>query len=135
MIATLICVVLLALVTQFAFYCRSVLASASEVELSDHVLEVMGTGSDSIVADDFNRFLQLVRLCPEHAHKRSQIRAVAAYYDLLPTLERASRKLAPRVSFWAETERQRCSRFAAVVLDRSISSSRDLFTRHAADNL
>jgi|SRR5271170_170971 hypothetical protein len=135
MIAALICVVLLASLTHFVFFCRSVLASASDAELSDHVLEVMGTEGDHIVADDFRRFLQLVRLCPEHAHKRSQIRAVAAYFDLLHLLERGAGKLTPNASAWAESERQRCSRFAAVVLDRSISSSRDLFTRHATDHL
>jgi hypothetical protein len=135
MIAVLICAVLLASLTQFVYYCRSVLASASEVQLSDHVLEVAGLVNDSLIADDFKRFLQLVRLCPEHAPDRTQVRAVGAYYNLLHSLEHSSRKLTPSISFWAAQEQQRCSHFAAVVLDRSISSSRDLFTQHAADSL
>jgi hypothetical protein len=134
MIAALICVVLLAALAQFVYYCRSALASASEVELSDHVLEVTGMQSGSLVAGDFRRFLQLVRLCPEHAADRREIRAVESYYNLIHTIEHLSRKLIPSVSLWAEGERRSCSRFAAVVLDRSISSSRDLFTQHVPNN-
>jgi hypothetical protein len=134
MMVGLICVVLLASFAQFVSYCRSALASASEAELSDHVLDVVGTESDRIGAGDFNRFLQLVRLCPEHNSKRSQIRAVAAYYDLLGMLE-GCHTVAPTVSLWAETQRQQCSRFAAVVLDQSISSSRNLFIQPADERL
>jgi hypothetical protein len=135
MIAALVCVVLLASLTPFIFYCRSALTWAGGEDLSDHVLEVVGTASAGITAGDFDRFLQLVRLCPEHVPSRSQIRAVAAYYDLLCILERACRKLTPSVSCWAEMQRQRCSHFAAVVLDGSIASSRTLFSQHAGDNL
>jgi hypothetical protein len=127
MIAGLICVVLLASLSQFIYYCRSALASAGEAELSDHVPEVTGIDNDAIVADDFHRFLQLVRLCPEHASDRSRIGAIGTYYHLLDATERFCGKLSPDLSYWAEQERQRCSRFAAVVLDRSISSSRDQF--------
>jgi hypothetical protein len=135
MIAALICVVLLAALAQFVYYCRSALASAGEVELSDHLLEVTGMESGGLVADDFKRFLQLVRLCPEHAPDRTEIRAVETYYRLIHALEHASRRLFPSVSSWAEGERRSCSRFAAVVLDRSISSSRDLFTQHVTNSL
>jgi hypothetical protein len=133
MIAALICVVVAAALTQFVYYCRSALASAREVELSEHVIDVAAVESDSLVPDDFKRFLQLVWLCPEHAPDRTQIRAVGAYYNLLRTLERTSRDLAPSLSSWTERELQSCSHYAAVVLDRSISSSRDLFTQHASD--
>jgi hypothetical protein len=39
------------------------------------------------------------------------------------------------VAAWAEQERESCSYFAAVALDRRISYSRDLFTQQIADRL
>jgi hypothetical protein len=135
MIAGLVCIVLLASFSQFIDYCRAILWSAAEVELSDHVCEVTGIENDVIVADDFKRFLELVRLCPEHATDRRQIRAIGCYYDLLQMGEGTFGKFSPASCYRAQQERQRCSHFAAVILDRSISSSRDLFTQQAADAL
>lgn len=128
MIAALICVVSLAALLQFfASYCRSVLAATGKVELSERVREVAGVGRRSVAAGDFYRFLQLVRLCPEHEADGAELRAVGIYYSLLHVLGRLSRVLVPRVAAWAERECQSCSYFAAVALDRRISYSRGLF--------
>jgi hypothetical protein len=135
MIGLLICVALLAAVVQFVCYCRSALTSAGKVKLSDHVLEVASMENETLAADDFTRFLELARLCPEHAADRTGMLAVRIYYDLLRALENASRELIPRISSWAERERENCSHFAAVVLDRSITSGRNLFTAHVTDGL
>jgi hypothetical protein len=135
MIGLLICVVLLAAVVQFVCYCQSALTSAGKVKLSDQVLEVAGMENETLAAEDFPRFLELARLCPEHAADRTEMLAVRIYYDLLRALENASRELIPRISSWAERERENCSHFAAVVLDRSITSGRNLFTAHVTDGL
>ncbi len=136
MIAALICVFSVAALVEFlVLYCRSVVASAGTVQLSDRVREVAGISGRSIAADDFARFLQLVRLCPDDGADQAEIRAVGAYYSLMHILDRVSRALAPRIAAWAERERLNCSHFAAVALDRRVSYSRDLFRRQANGTL
>jgi hypothetical protein len=136
MIAALICVISLAAFLQFfVSYCRSILASSRKVELSDRVREVTGIASENVGADDFDRLLQLVRLCPERADDQAEIRAVGTYYGLLYFVGRLTRPLVPSVAAWVERERRSCSYFAAVALDRRISYSRDLFSQQIADRL
>src|SRR5271154_3188941 len=136
MMAALIAAVsLAALVQVFVSYCRSVLASARKVELSARVAALAGMESDGLAADDFERVLQLVRLCPEHDGDRTGVRAIGAYYGLLQVLRRVIGAFNPGVAQWTEYEGRSCSHFAAVVLDRSISSSRSLFTQQAGDRL
>lgn len=132
MIAALICVVSLAILLQFfASYCRSILASTGKVELSERVREVAGMGRGTVAAGDFDRFLQLVHLCPEHEADQAELRAVGVYYSLLHVLGRVSSVLIPGVAAWAERECQSCSYFAAVALDRRISYNRGLFAEQA----
>lgn len=131
----LIAVVSLAALAQvFVSYCRSALASARKVELSPRVVALSGMQGESLAADDFDRVLQLVRLCPDHDADRTGVRAIAIYYRLLQMLRRAFGTFSPRVAILTEDECQGCSHFAAVVLDRSISSSRSFFTQQASDN-
>ena len=136
MIAALIFVIsFVALLQFFVLHCRSILAYSRRVELSDRIREVTGLTGQNVSAGDFERLLQLVRLCPERGNDRKEIRVVGAYYALLDLLERASRSLIPSIAAWTESERQGCSYFAAVALDRRISYSRDLFTQQVADRL
>ncbi|MGB0036987.1 MAG: hypothetical protein WBP79_16075 [Candidatus Acidiferrales bacterium] len=136
MIAALICVISIAAFLQFfVSYCRSVLASSRKVELSARVREVTGIASQNVGAEDFARLLQLVHLCPERGDDQTEIRAVGTYYSLLHFLDRVSRPMIPGLAAWTEQERQSCSYFAAVALDRRISYSRDLFTQQVADRL
>jgi hypothetical protein len=133
-VAAIICVISLATFLQFfVSYCRSRLAPSRKVELSDRVREVMGIASHDIAADDFARLLQLVRLCPERGDDQTEIRAVGTYYGLLHVLGQICRSLVPSVAAWTEQERQSCSYFAAVALDRRISYSRDLLTQQVGD--
>jgi hypothetical protein len=81
------------------------------------------------------RLLQLVQLCPEQKDDQGDIRAVGAYYNILAFLGRAARSVAPDMAKWFEQERESCSHFAAVALDRRISHSRDLFSQQIADRL
>lgn len=132
MITALISVASVAAFIQFVYYCRSALASVSDVELSAHALGVAGLKSGRPGPGDFERFLELVRLCPEQPAERAGVRAITTYYGLVRALDRASKVLFPVVSAWARREQQSCSYFAAVVLDRRISSSRELLLQHAA---
>jgi hypothetical protein len=135
-IAAFICVISAGLFLQFFIsYCRSILATSRSVELSDRVREVTGIVSQNVAAGDFARLLQLVRLCPESGDDQTEIRAVGTYYGLLNIVERISRPMVPGLATWTEHERQSCSYFAAVALDRRISYSRDLFTQQVADRL
>lgn len=137
MIASLIFVISFAALLQFfILHCRSILAYSRRVELSDRVREVTGiAASHNVSAGDFGRLVQLVRLCPERGEDRKEIRVVGAYYSLLALLDRMTRSLIPSVAEWTENERQSCSYFAAVALDRRISYTRDLFTQQVADRL
>jgi hypothetical protein len=135
MIATLIAVVsLAALVQVFVSYCRSVLAAAGKVELSSRVVALTGM-EGSPIAGDFDRVLQLVRLCPTHDADRTGVRAILTYYRLVQYLGRVIGPMYPDVIVWAEHEALSCSHFASVVLDRCISSSRSLFAEQAGDHL
>lgn len=128
MIAALICVVSAASLMQFfVWYCRAVLASTQNVTLSDRVREVAGVAGRSIAAEDFGRLLQFLFLCPEHNSYQGRVRAVGIYYQMLSIVNRLGGALIPRVAAWTERDRIACSYFAAVVLDRRISHSLDLF--------
>jgi hypothetical protein len=134
MIAALICVISVAAFLQFfVSYCRSILASSRKFELSARVREVTGIANHGVAADDFKRLLQLVRLCPERGDDRSEIRAVGVYYSLLAVINFVAGSVTPALAAWSERERQNCSYFAAVALDRRISYSRDLFTQQVAE--
>ena len=136
MIAALIFVISFAALLQFfVLHCRSILAYSRRVELSERVREVTGIASQDVTADDFERLLQLVRLCPERGDDHKEIRVVGAYYSLVDMLGRLTGSILPSVAHWSEGERQSCSYFAAVALDRRISYSRDLFTEQVADRL
>src|SRR5271168_3135118 len=121
MIAALLCVVSLAAFLQFfVSYCRSVLASTGRIGLSERVREVTGIENACTAADDFARLHQLLRLCSESGRDRTEIRAITAYYSMLPILGHVLRSLIPSVSPWVEQERRSCCHFAAVALDRQI---------------
>jgi hypothetical protein len=127
MIAAFICVFSVAAFVQFfVSYCRSMLAYSATVALSDNVREFAKLQARSVAADDFDRFVQLLRLCPDLEDGKREVRAVGAYYSTLNVLSHAFRAALPDVANWAERERQNCSYFAAVVLDRRIAQSRDL---------
>jgi hypothetical protein len=136
MMPIVICVFSIAALLPFVVsYFRSIVASSRNVELSPRLQEVTGISSQKVKADDFARLLQLVQLCPEQKDDQSDIRAVGAYYSMLAVLGRIARSIAPDAASWFERERENCSYFAAVALDRRISHSRDLFSQQIADRL
>ena len=134
MIAALIAVISLAALLQFFIsYCRSVIAASSKVELSEQVREVAGIASQPPSGEEFRRLLQLVRLCPDRGDDRIELGFVGAYYLLLNAVRGLSAAIAPAVAGWAEQERDGCSYFAAVALDRRISYSRELLAQQMSD--
>jgi len=136
MMAAFICVFSVAAFMQFfVSYCRSMLANSITVMLSDNVREFAGMQARSVAADDFDRFQQLLRLCPDLDAGKREIRAVGAYYSTLNVLNHAFRMALPNVAAWAERERQNCSYFAAVILDQRIAQSRDLCLQQVSANL
>lgn len=136
MIPILICVFSIAALLPFVVsYFRSIVASSRNVELSPRLQEVTGISGEKVKADDFARLLQLVQLCPEQKDDQTDIRAVGVYYTILALFGRIARTIAPGLAIWFEHERESCSYFAAVALDRRISHSRDLFSKQIADRL
>jgi len=126
---------LVALLPLFVSYCGTVLSSARSEPLSERVSTLIGSCDADLAAQDFDRVLQLVRLCPEHEADRVGVGAVTIYYRALQAGGRLCGGLSPRLADWTERECGDCAHFAAMVLDRCISSSRSLFTRQASDPL
>src|ERR1700722_116270 len=124
---------LVALLPLFVSYCGTVLSSVRSELISERVSTLIGSYDADLVAQDFDRVLQLVRLCPEHEADRAGMRAVTIYYRTLQTGGYLCGGLSPRLANWTERECGDCTHFAAVVLDRCISSNRSLFTRQASD--
>ena len=135
MIAALIAAIsLLALLPLFVSYCGTVVSSARKIEPSDRARSLADVADRSISEDDFERILQLVRLCPEPEADRSTVRAIAIYFRVLGMLGRAFRNVGPGLAEWAVRERANCSHFAAVVLDGCISSSHSLLLEQTGDD-
>lgn len=133
MIAALVCVISMAVFFQFfVFYCRLVIAASRRSELSERVREIAGIAGRIVPAEDFERLLQFVHLCPKRGGDGARIRAVGTYYNLLHAIGHVARATMPGVAAWVERERQNCSYFAAVYLDRRISYSRGLFKQRAS---
>ncbi len=136
MIAALIVVISIAALLQFFIsYCRSVIAAYSKVELSEQVREVAGIAAQPVNGDEFRRLVSLVRLCPERGDDGMEIRLVGAYHGMLSTARGMLRSMVPAIAGWAERERENCSYFAAVALDRRIAFSRDLLAQQSAGRI
>jgi hypothetical protein len=134
MIAALIFVISIATLLQFfVSYCRSVIAGYTKQELSLQGREITGIENRIVRAEEFQRLLQLLGLCPEPGTDANDIRAVRAYFKLLSLARKVVGRLAPAVADWAERERRTCAYFAAVALDRRIAYSRELMTQQISN--
>ena len=126
MMPGIILVVSLAALLQFFIsYCRSLIAASVKQPISADVRDVTGIARTAS-GEDFERVIQLLRLCPAHPHDRSEIRAIGTYFRLLGFLRASAGKLMPSLVSWTETERGQCAYFAAVALERRIAFSRDM---------
>ena len=135
-IAVLICVISIALLLQFfVSYCRSVIAGTRKAELSERVREVAGIEGQNVRGDEFSRLVQLLHLCPGRGDDTGDLRAVSIYFALLDGMKALFRPLSAGAARWAEAERDNCSYFAAVVLDRRISYSRELLAQQISGSM
>jgi hypothetical protein len=112
----------------FVSYCRSLIAASARQPLSVEVQDVTGI-STKASGEDFARVIQLLLLCPDRPEDRGEIRAIGTYFRLLGLVQGTLARMAPSVRAWIEKERDQCTYFAAVALDRRIAFSRDLLAQ------
>lgn len=112
----------------FVSYCRSLIAASANHVLSPEAQDVTGICTRAS-AEDFARVIQLLRLCPDRPEDISEVRAIGAYFRLLGFARKTLAPLAPSLQAWTENERDQCTYFAAVTLDRRIAFSRDLLAQ------
>jgi hypothetical protein len=112
----------------FVSYCRSLIAASAKHSLSPEVQDVAGVSANAS-GEDFARVVQLLRLCPDRPEDRGEIRAVGAYFRLLSFTRLTLAQVSPSIQAWIEKERNQCTYFAAVALDRRIAFSRDLMAQ------
>lgn len=112
----------------FVSYCRSLIAASAKQALSAEVQDVTGISTNAS-GEDFARVVQLLRLCPDRPEDRGEIRAIGAYFRLLNFARVTLARVAPSIQARIEQERNQCTYFAAVTLDRRIAFSRDLMAQ------
>ncbi len=112
----------------FVSYCRSLIAASVRQVLSPEVQDVTGI-STKACGEDFARVIQLLLLCPDRPEDRGEIRAIGTYFRLLSLVRGTVARVAPSIQAWTEKERDQCTYFAAVALDRRIAFSRDLLAQ------
>lgn len=110
----------------FVAYCHSLLRRASETELSAAALNAIAADSASVSAKDFHRLRALLGLCPLGRKDAFPLPAVSVYFFLLTIICAISPRISEGIANWTERERQRCTHFVAVSLDRRIASARRL---------
>jgi hypothetical protein len=125
----------LALLQFFFWYCRSLIAATSGVELSESTRVVAGIENHHVSGDDFDRLHQLVHLCPETGGDAMGLKLIRSYHAFLGMLRAAFRAFAPAWAGWAERERASCAYFTAVTLDARIARTRVLLAQQASNQL
>ena len=111
----------------FAAYCRSLLRQASETELSTAALNAIVAESASVSAEDFHWLRALVGLCPLCQKDAFPLAAVSIYFFLLPVFYAMPSRISGGIANWTERERQGCSHFVAVSLDKRTATARRLW--------
>ena len=135
MIAALIFVVSISTLLQFfVFYSRSLIAESQAQKLSDETREICGIAAKNPAGDQFQRFLQLIALCPDSGADGKNVFVVTLYYRLLALAQAVSRWVAPATSAWIESERSGCAYVVAVALDRRIAHNRQMMASQSSAN-
>ena len=134
MIAAMIFLIsFLTLLQFFVSYSRSLIAESRGIELSEQAREICGVYARRVPADQFQRLLQLIALCPKTAGDGNKVVVVAAYFRLLGLVRQMSERFIPSVATWIEAERGGCAYVAAVVLDRRIAYSRMMMAQQSSN--
>lgn len=111
-----------ALIQFFMSYCRSLLLSYADVELSAATHELMGIHSAQVTGSDFYRLLGLARLAPNPADDNWEIRVVSAYYRVVRCAGLLSKPIGSAAQNWVERQSNLCAYFAAAALDRRVAA-------------
>ena len=105
---------------------RAIWISAANQQLSDSLQLAAGIDGATIGAGDFSTLLQLCnKLSPDLKKTSPWLKEVSVYYRAMTAFEQLFRVKVPSISSWAKGEMQICSRYAAVVLDQSLSMNLD----------
>ncbi|HET9401536.1 MAG TPA: hypothetical protein VFO34_11355 [Candidatus Acidoferrales bacterium] len=128
-ILTLSCVTLAEF---FVSYCRSQIMQSKLISLSQDTVELAAIANRSVAASQFERLIQLARMCPRFDKYRSTTAAIRVYYALLTAVGLVARRLAPGIVGYIERERSGCAYYAAAALERRIALSRELYTQQIA---
>lgn len=112
----------MALVQFFLSYCRSILATYVEVELSPATREVIGLEPGEIRGGQFNRLLGLLRVAPNPDGDQWHLGIVSTYYRIISIIDMSVAQMVPVARSWTERESTRCAYFAAAALNRRIAT-------------
>lgn len=106
----------------FMSYCRSILATYAQVELSARTCELIGLQSSEIAGSQFHRLLGLVRLAPNPGDDKWELRVVATYYRAVRLAGFVTGPLSSVARKWSDHQSSLCAYFAAATLDRRIAA-------------
>src|SRR5260370_42401144 len=100
--------------------------SAANQVLFESLQLAAGIDGATIGAGDFCTLLQLcTELSPDLKKTSPWLKEVSVYYRAMTAFEQLFRVKVPSISPWTKGEMQICSRYAAVVLDQSVSINLD----------
>jgi hypothetical protein len=135
MVALFILVFSVVALLKFAIWqWRAIWISTANQPLSESLQLTAGIDSATIGAQDFSTLMDLCdRLSPGLKKTSPWLKEVSFYHHVVAKLDQTLGRRLPAVSTWASREMQTCSRYAAVVLDQSLSMNMDRrFAAHAS---
>jgi len=123
MFAALICVISLAMMAQFAIFLlrANMLAIAAE-PVSDTFVAAQSSFSGSRDSAAFETVAAISKICPAIGSDSLKLWPARAYYQAMRLISRCSAIL-PQGSSWARQEMAFCAQYAAVSIDRRLSSN------------
>ena len=127
MVALFILVFSVVALLKFAIWqWRAIWISTANQPLSESLQLTAGIDAAAIGAQDFSTLMDLCdRLSPGLKKTSPWLREVSFYHRVVAKLDYAFGRKLPAISTWANREMQTCSRYAAVVLDQSLSMNMD----------
>jgi hypothetical protein len=127
MVALFILVFSVVALLKFAIWqWRAIWISTANQPLSESLQLAAGIDGATIGAEDFSTLMALCdRLSPGLKKTSPWLREVSFYHRVVAKLDRAFGSKLPAISMWANREMRTCSRYAAVVLDQSLSMNMD----------
>jgi hypothetical protein len=106
----------------FMSYCRSLLTTYAQVELSAATRNLIGIQSQEIAGAQFRRLLGLVHLAPNLDDDKWELRVVSTYYRAMRLAGFLTKPFGAVASKWVEHQTGLCAYFAAAALDRRIAA-------------